>query len=111
LQKTFKGKTIEKIIEAPKLRIEEGELAGQYLLNFFKDLGWNPELNRLDPSRIRTTKNVFDSIYDAVLEMVPDVVSVGMLMVNSGPSVDDDVPENSVFLLEGWLLPLKEEVE
>jgi hypothetical protein len=35
----------------------------------------------------------------------PDSLIVGMAMVNRAPGVDDDIPPNKVYLLEGWIQP------
>ena len=37
-------------------------------------------------------------------ELCPDPVTVGMCMVNSGPSVDENVEDGKVYLYEGWLI-------
>ena len=102
------NKKIENILTAPTIRLEEGQEAEEILLNFFKDLGWNPKLNGLKPSKIRTSKMVFDTLLIAICEKSAHPANVGAFMVDKGPSVDDDIPINTVYLLEGWLLPLDE---
>lgn len=92
-------------VEAPVIDIEKSELMGGILLNFYRDLGWNGE-DFLDPSKIRTTKAVFDSLLNAMHEKQPKCeCAIGMLMCNSGPGVDENIPANTVHLLEGWVHP------
>jgi hypothetical protein len=73
-------------------------------LKFFRALGWNGE-DILDPCKIRTTKEVYDRLYDIMYDRCPDPVGVGMFMVNRGPGTDNCVPPGKVYLLEGWVSP------
>jgi hypothetical protein len=91
-------------VQAPEIFLDESEMAGEGLLKFYKALGWNGE-DYLDPCRIRTTQAVYTRLYDLMLEKCPDSLAIGFFMVNTGPGVDSDVPENTVFLLEGWVKP------
>lgn len=93
------------IVDAPEVVLAEEEKAGEVLLKFYRALGWNGEDN-LDPRKIRTTKAVYDKLYNTMLEKVPDHVGVGMFMVNNGPSVDDRIPFGKVCLLEGWAIQM-----
>ena len=90
------------VVDAPEISLTEDEKAGEVLLKFFRALGWNGE-DYLDPCKIRTTKAVFDQLYAAIFERCLDPVGVGMLMINSGPSTDNFVPPNKVYLYEGWV--------
>jgi hypothetical protein len=101
------NKTIITIVDAPEVTLEEHDKAGDVLLKFYSALGWNGE-DFLDPSKIRTTKAVFDGLYNIMFEKVPDPVSVGMLMCNSGPGTDERIPPGKVVLLEGWVKPTPE---
>ena len=92
-----------KVVQAPTLRCSPDEYAGDYLLNFYKDLGWNPKTHRLDPRFVKTTRKTYDEIRDAITERSEDAVGVGMLMINNGPSVNEDVKEGTVRLLNGWI--------
>ena len=99
------------IVDAPTVALADGEKAGDLLLQFYYKLGWNGN-DILDPMKVRTTKEVYDGLYDQILGYCPGaVVAVGMLMVNSGPGVDDYVPPGKVYLLEGWTRPAVTEPE
>jgi hypothetical protein len=71
-------------------------------------LGWNG-LEYLDPCKVRTTKAVYDHLYDTIFDRCPDPVGVGMHMVNRGPSTEDYIPQGKVYLLEGWISPAESE--
>jgi len=93
------------VVEAPEISLSESEEAGYAFIKFFEALGWDRNSEILDPSKILTTKCVFDRLYDVMLEKCPDTITVGMYMVNIGPGVDDDVPPGKVYLLRGWTVP------
>jgi len=97
-----KSEILEKV-SAPAPRLEAGQQARDILLNFFKDLGWNPETHTVDPNKIKTTKEIYNSLYDAIYEIVPDPIGVGMLLVNRGPSVTENIKPGTVYLLHGWI--------
>lgn len=90
------------VVDAPEISLAEDEKAGEALLKFFRALGWNGD-DYLDPCKIRTTKAIYDSLYDTMFNRCHDPVGVGMLMVNRGPGTDDYVPQGKVYLLEGWV--------
>ena len=94
------------IVDAPEVSLSEDEKAGEVLLKFYRELGWNGD-DMLDPCKIRTTKAVYDNLYGIMFDRCPDPVSVGMFMVNRGPGTDDYVPPGKVCLLEGWVIPVK----
>ena len=98
-------KQVITIIDAPHVSLAENEKAGEALLKFFRALGWNGH-DSLDPSKIRTTKDVYNQLYDVMYDKCPDPVGVGMLMVNRGPGTDDFVPSEKVYLFEGWVTPV-----
>ena len=91
-------------IDAPEVILSEGELAGDVLLKFYRDLGWNGQ-DFLDPCKVRTTKDVFANLHSVMSKAGPDSLSVGMTLVNVGPGTDDYVPPGKVCLLEGWTRP------
>ena len=98
------NKQIITVVDAPEITLEADEMAGEVLLKFFRALGWNGD-DYLDPCKIRTTKAVFDRLYDTMFDRCPDPVGVGMFMVNSGPGTDNYIPPNKVYLYEGWVKP------
>ena len=98
------NKQIIAVVDAPEVSLTESEKAGDALLKFYRALGWNGD-DYLDPSKIRTTKAVFDRLYDIMLEKFPDTTAVGMHLCNSGPGTEDYIPANKVYLLEGWTSP------
>ena len=61
----------------------------------------------LIPVKIRTTKDVYNRLYDVMYDKCPDPVSVGMLIANRGPGTDDFVPPEKVYLYEGWVTPVE----
>lgn len=95
---------IESIVDAPNISLTESEKAGEALLKFYRALGWNG-IDVLDPSKVRTTKAVFNHLYDVMYDKCLDPVGVGMTLVNSGPGADTDVPPGKVYLLKGWITP------
>ena len=100
----IKKKRIVSIVDAPEISLTDDENAGDVLLKFYRALGWNGE-DELDPSKIRTTKTVYNRLYDLMREKCPDTIGVGMFMVNKAPGVDEHIPPNKVYLLEGWTTP------
>jgi hypothetical protein len=92
------------IVDAPVISLDEHEKAGDVLLKFYRALGWNGE-DYLDPCKIRTTKTVFNYMYDAMHEKYPNPVAVGMTMTNSGPGTEDYIPSGKVYLMNGWIKP------
>ena len=98
------NKTIISVVEAPEVVLTESEKAGEVLLKFYRALGWDG-MDIVDPCKIRTTKAVYNRLYDTMYDRCPDPVGVGMFMVNRGPGTDDFVPEGKVYLYEGWLTP------
>ena len=90
------------ILDAPEISIAEDEKAGDGLLKFYRALGWNGE-DILDPCKIRTTKAVYYQLYDLMFEKCPDDLTVGFALVNRGPGVDEDIPPDKVYLLDGWV--------
>ena len=96
------NKQIITIVDAPEVSLKEDEKAGDILLKFYKALGWNGE-DTIDPYKIRTTKEVYNRLYDIMFDKVPYAVGVGMFMCNRGPGTEDYIPPNKVYLLEGWV--------
>ncbi len=92
------------IVDAPDVVLSGDEKAGDVLLKFYGELGWNGK-DVLDPCKVRTTKEVYNQLYDLMYERCPDPVGVGMFMVNRGPGTDDKVPPGKVCLVEGWIKP------
>ena len=95
------------VLDAPVISLDESELAGDALIKFYQALGWNGQ-DIVDPSKVRTTKAVFDRLYDLMREKCPDGVTVGMAMVNKGPGVDEHIAPGKVHLLADWVIPSME---
>lgn len=95
------------IIDAPNIVLTEDETAGEALLKFYRALGWNGT-DIVDPRKVRTTKDVYNRLSDVMYKQCSDDIGVGMAMVNQGPSVDDVVPPEKVYLLDGWVTPAGE---
>ena len=98
------NKQLVTVVDAPHVYLAENENPGETLLKFFSALGWNGE-DILNPCKIRTTKDVFNRLYDVMYERCLDSMGISILMVNSGPGVDDFVPPGKVYLYEGWITP------
>ena len=92
------------VVDAPEVNLAPDEKAGDLLLHFYRALGWNGD-DILDPCKIRTTKEVYEKLYDQIFERCPDRVGVGMFMVNKGPGTEDYIPPGKVYLVEGWITP------
>ena len=90
------------ILDAPEISLGEDEKAGDGLLKFYRALGWNGE-DFLDTCKIRTTKAVYTKLFDLIFEKYPDTQTIGYGLMNMGPGVDEDIPPNKVYLLEGWV--------
>ena len=103
-----KSPAIVAVVDAPDVWSAENEEAGELLLRFYTALGWNRNDN-LYPCKIRTTQEVYNRLVDRMSERCPDTVSVGMFMVNKGPSIDNSIPPGKVYLLEGWITPPQHE--
>ena len=99
-----KSATTITVVDAPDVSLSPDEKAGDLLLHFYRVLGWNGE-DFLDPCKVRTTKEVYNGLYNKMYERYPNPVGVGMLMVNSGPGIEDYIPQGKVYLLEGWIRP------
>ena len=96
------------VVDVPDVFLAPDEKAGDLLLHFYRALGWNGE-DVLDPCKVRTTKEVYNMLYDRMLERYTNPVGVGMYMVNSGPGTEDYIPPGKVYLIEGWITPVQEE--
>ena len=99
------NKQIITVVDAPEITLAEDDEAGDTLLKFFYALGWNGE-DCLDPCKIRTTKAIFDRLYETMLKRCANPLAVGMLMVNRGPSTDEHIPSGKVYLFDGWITPV-----
>ena len=99
-----KNATTITIVDAPEVSLAPDENAGDILLHFYRALGWNGD-DLLDPCKIRTTKDVYNRLYDQMFERCPDSLGVGMFMVNRGPGTEDYIPPGKVYLLDGWAKP------
>lgn len=100
-------KRITAIVDVPEIVITDDENAGDVLIKFYRALGWNGE-DTLDPRKVRTTNAVYDRLYDLMLEKFPDVSGIGLVMLNKAPGVDECIPPNKVYLLDGWIFPPEE---
>jgi hypothetical protein len=94
------------VVDAPVISLGEDENAGEVLLKFYRGLGWNG-VDIVDPCKIRTTKEVYNNLYDVMYDRCPDPVSIGMLIVNRGPGTEDHIPPGKVWLYEGWIKPVE----
>jgi hypothetical protein len=92
------------LVDAPDVILADNEKAGAALLKFYRALGWDGK-DELDPCKVKTTKAVYNRLYDTMYAKCPEPVGIGMLMVNQGPSTDDNIPPGKVCLLEGWVKP------
>ena len=97
----LKNKSIVAIVDAPEIVLTEDENAGDVLIKFYRALGWNGE-DEIDPRKVRKTNEVYNRIHDLMREKCPDAVGIGLLMVNKAPGVDECIPPNKVYLLDGW---------
>lgn len=97
------------IVDAPLISLSDSDEAGKALILFYQGLGWNSNNEIIDPCKVRTTKAVFDRLYDVMYEKCPERIAVGMEMVNRGPGVDSDVPPGKVYLLKAWTAPFNPE--
>jgi hypothetical protein len=96
------------VVDAPVIKLTDGEKAGDVLLKFYRALGWNGE-DYLDTCKVRTTQAVYNRLYDTRFDRCPDPVGVGMQMVNRGPGTEDYIPQGKVYLLERWITPAESE--
>ena len=97
-------KKIVATIDAPEITLAETEPEGEALIKFYRALGWNGT-DILDPSKVRTTKAVFDRLYGVMHKKCPDPVTISAILINWGPGVDNDIAPGKVRLLDGWITP------
>ena len=109
---TIKGKNVVKIVEAPEISLIEGDTPVDVLIKFYRAIGWNGK-NTLDPRKVRTTQEVYNYLHGIMLEKCidKDYSTIGFLMVNNAPGVDDNITTSKIYLLEGWTLPPEGEVK
>jgi len=100
------NKQIITVVDAPEVNLSEDKKPEEALFKFYRDLGWDG-IDKLDPSKVRTTKAIFDCLYEVMYSRCPDPVSVGMTMVNTGPGTDDYIPPGKVYLFEDWITSAK----
>ncbi|RLG23771.1 hypothetical protein DRN85_08745 [Methanosarcinales archaeon] len=83
-------------VELPEFR---GDNPADVVLNLYKDLGWDGETS-IDPMGIVMNKNDWFRLFDKIRSTVPEeeVMNVGFLLINKGPSVSDIVPEGKVLI-------------
>jgi len=98
------NKKIIMVVDAPEIILAENETAGDALLKFYRALGWNG-IDILDLCKVYTTNEVYQKLYDVMIDKCPDPVGVGMAIVNRGPSVDAHVPTGKVYLNDVWVQP------
>ena len=101
----MKSETIV-IVDSPEIIMADCKKASDILLNFYRALGWNGK-DILDPCKIRTTKAVYNNLYDLMYDKCPDPVGVGMLMVNRGPGTENHIPPGKIYLYDGWVTPVE----
>jgi len=99
-----KSKDKVKIVDVPQINLADDDLVGDVLIKFYRTLGWNGE-DFLDPCKVRTTEEVYYRLYDLMLEKYPDPQAIGFAMLNKAPGVDNDISDNKVYLLDGWIIP------
>ena len=99
------------IVEAPEIQMKEGDNHGDAILRFYDALGWD-RIDNLDPTKIRTSPEIADEIFDKMLRTLseeqrngPEREAVAMLFVNSAPSCDNDLTGRQVRLIQGWRTP------
>ena len=104
VEEFFGERKVIAIVGAPEITLEKSDKAEDALLKFYWALGWNG-VDILDPRKVRTTKAVYYELAELIRERCSDDVGAAMLIVNKGPSVDDEIPEGTVYLYEGWIAP------
>lgn len=89
------------------MKIPKYEFTGdpEDLLKFYKSLGWDPESQVIDPTKVvinhRQATEMIDGFMEAFDE--PNRVSAGLFWINKGPSYSDEVPYGEVVLKDGWV--------
>lgn len=77
-----------------------------FILGFYKDLGWNPETEILDPTKVRISESTYNNLGERLKESVEESEFLGqnplLLWMNYGPGVDRDLSFNEVRLLDEW---------
>ena len=96
-----------KVVNLPNFRVDETGSPVCVLMNFYRDLGWDIKKGVIDPEKVMVSsttwhdlriymeKNVFDGKRGKPFQ-------AGRLLEEKGPSIDDEVPENKVHLIDGW---------
>jgi len=87
-------------------KIADGKNHWDILAEFYKELGWNPETHLLDPVKVKLNVMEHQVFFDRVIELgqtSDERLDIGFMMMNSGPSQDDSVPDGKVWLQKGWI--------
>lgn len=72
------------------------------LLEFYKDLGWNPKKQSLNVKKIYISQKSYTQMHD-YFKSFPGInqAELSTLMLHYGPSVKDDVFDSDIVLLDG----------
>lgn len=77
----------------------EQEIEG--LANFYKDLGWDPNIQTLDPKKVNVSQNDWDKLF--VTLFGDKTFDYGLWYVNYGPRLSRKVRNGHVVLDKGWV--------
>jgi hypothetical protein len=93
---------IEAFVDVPVIDTEAAENAGDILLNFYRNIGWNGD-DALDVRKVRISKRVYNNLIEAMKEKCTEHSNLSEIIVTYAPGVDSDIPSNKVYLLKGWV--------
>lgn len=93
------------LVKMPEFKVT-GSL--EDLSEWYKSLGWNPKIHKLDPTKVginsEDDKEIIQKFFDSVKNF--DTAYLTFFWVNYGPSPRDDVPKGFILLEKGWVIPL-----
>jgi len=91
------------LVDVPVIHLLEDETAEQVLVKFYRGLGWDG-LSEINPCKVRTTEAIYQYLSDIMGEKCRNKLAAGLITMNYGPGVDEDIPTGKVRLIDGWLI-------
>lgn len=90
----------EQLVDLPAYR---GDNVIEIIMNLYKDLGWNPDTCRVDPSNAVLNEADWKEMFELARNKHPDdLASAGFAFIDKGPSADNKVPKGKILLKLGW---------
>jgi hypothetical protein len=73
-------------------------------MKFYKTLGFNPKKHTLDPKKVKISSFDFLRMTEKMKSLNPDnTTEASLMMLNYGPSGDNNMEYGKVHLYSGWI--------